>query len=55
MEAAAETVTYLAGLDLGQVADYAAVAVRERTSAADPEAPGCKLHRYAVRHLVLQP
>ncbi|HEY8505549.1 MAG TPA: hypothetical protein VIL46_13275 [Gemmataceae bacterium] len=45
------TAEYLAGLDLGQSADFSALAVLERTKAPEPEDPGREVSRYAVRHL----
>jgi hypothetical protein len=42
---------YFVGLDLGQAQQYTAVAVLERTTAADPETPDREVRHYAVRHL----
>jgi hypothetical protein len=43
--------TYIAGLDLGQLADYSALAVLERTEAAPPDFGPRPERRYALRHL----
>jgi hypothetical protein len=45
------TVAFVSGLDLGQAQEFTAVAVLEKTTSPDPEAPGRKVNRYAVRHL----
>lgn len=44
-------VRYVSGLDLGQAAEFTALAVLERAEAPDPASPGRVLGRYAVRHL----
>ena len=46
-----EGVRYYSGLDLGQSADYTALAVAERTSAPNSERPGELLYSFTVRHL----
>jgi hypothetical protein len=47
----APRVDYLAGLDLGQAAQYTALAVVERTRTPDPEEPLRTTRTYAVRYL----
>jgi hypothetical protein len=42
---------YLVGLDLGQVTDYSALAILERTEHPDPEHAGQLVRHYAVRLL----
>jgi hypothetical protein len=42
---------YFCGLDLGQVQDYTALAVLERTLAPDPAKEDTEAAHYAVRHL----
>jgi hypothetical protein len=42
---------YFTGLDLGQARDFTALAVLERTTVPDPQAPGRMVGHYAVRHL----
>jgi hypothetical protein len=42
---------YLAGLDLGQAAQYTALAIVERTRTPDPEEPLRRTRTYAVRYL----
>ncbi len=43
--------TYVCGLDLGQAADYTALAVDQVSHAADPDRKGKWLTMHAVRHL----
>jgi hypothetical protein len=50
-EATAPAPLYFSGLDLGQVSDYTALAVLERTPRPDPDRPGREAAHYAVRHL----
>jgi hypothetical protein len=42
---------YFVGLDLGQAADYTALAVLEKTEALDAHPPRTVVRKYAVRHL----
>src|SRR5579884_2176109 len=42
---------FFGGLDLGQMADYTALSVLERTEHEEPGKPGQRVRRYAVRHL----
>ena len=42
---------YYSGLDLGQIQDYSALAVVERTEHPDPNNPKKTLYHFAVRHL----
>ena len=42
---------YYSGLDLGQMQDYSALVVVERTNLPDPARPGKKVYHFAVRHL----
>jgi hypothetical protein len=44
-------VDHLAGLDLGQAAQYTALAIVERTRIPDPDKPFQTTRSYAVRHL----
>ena len=44
-------VTYFSGLDLGQAAEFTALAVLEQTFGPDPENRGRIVHHYAVRYL----
>jgi hypothetical protein len=44
-------VDYFVGLDLGQAADYTALAVLEKTEALDAHPPRTIVRKYAVRHL----
>ena len=45
------TTKYITGLDLGQAADFTALAVLEQTLAPDCVRPERKVRHYAVRHL----
>jgi hypothetical protein len=42
---------YYSGLDLGQMQDYSALAVVERTTHPHPDQPKKTLDHFAVRHL----
>lgn len=42
---------FFSGLDLGQAADYTALAVLERTKRPDPADPGKMVSHFAARHL----
>jgi hypothetical protein len=44
-------VDFILGLDLGQAADYTALAIIERSRQPNAERPGALLSHYAVRHL----
>lgn len=46
---------FVAGLDLGQVGDFSALAVLERLQAPDPAEASRVLNHYAVRHLERYP
>jgi hypothetical protein len=46
-----EGVRYYSGLDLGQISDYTALAVAERSSRPNPSKPGEEVYSFAVRHL----
>ncbi|HEV3438233.1 MAG TPA: hypothetical protein VG122_12790 [Gemmata sp.] len=43
--------SFVAGLDLGQTADYSALVVLERSTIPDPERAGYFLNRFDVRHI----
>jgi hypothetical protein len=51
MSSVTPKVDYFTGLDLGQARDFTAVAVLERRTLPDPQAPGRAVGHYAVRHL----
>ena len=46
-----EETRYYSGLDLGQMQDYSALVVIERTTHPDPARPGKTVYHFAVRHL----
>jgi hypothetical protein len=46
-----DDVKYFTGLDLGQAAEFTGLAVLERTTGPDPEAPRRTVKHFAVRHL----
>jgi hypothetical protein len=46
-----DEIKYIAGLDLGQAAEFTALAVLEQTKGPDPQDPGRNAKHYAVRHL----